>query len=501
MAEIKRLNYFTSQFLIEGDFTGEQAYHMQMRRRHNSVAHTPGVADGLIVQRNSATEVVISPGTAIDSLGREITLQTAQVYALQNRADNQTVFLTVDYSDALDNADKYPPDPTKFVRVTERPAFSDSTDFPPQSGPPPGDDAVSTTLLLAVIQLNGSGAIESNASIDNNVRTLAGAKLFDGTIPLAKLATQPVVSVEGVTAAAGGNIDLVAANAITISGNNTTKQITIGESHSATTNNPHSTTAAQVGALPISGGTLTGTLKFQSISTAINDTGASTSTQNVFAKSATKAQSVLIGDENFTSTTSATKVCLHVAPSAAGVAGIIIDAATGTDSIVVNGSARFNGNKIGYVVDTGVNSGKSPLHTGDLVKLNVNGSLRFHGDNNRIPIPEVVLADTADDPLVIGIVAMEATPSGDGPDTRANPQDPTSIPPGGELFIVTLGAFAHCKVEAEKEPIRVGDLLTSSAKAGFAKRATDPKVGTIIGKALEPLASGTGHIAVFVNIQ
>jgi hypothetical protein len=491
MAEIKRLNYFTSQFLIEGDFTGEQAYHMQMRRRHNSVAHTPGVADGLIVQRNSATEVVISPGTAIDSLGREIVLQSAQVHALQNRADDQTVFLTVEYSDALDNADKYPPDPTKFVRVTERPIFSDSTDFPPQSGPPPGDGEGSTALLLAVVQLNGSGAIESNASIDNSVRALAGAKL----------ATQPVVSVEGVTAAAGGNIDLVTANAITISGNNTTKQITIGESHSATTNNPHATTAAQVGALPISGGTLTGKLQFPSIATVINDTGASISAQNVFAKAAAKAQSVLIGDENAAGTTSTTKVCLHVAPAAAGVAGIIIDAANGTDSIVVNGSARFNGNKIGYVVDTGVNSSGSSLRTGDLVKLNVNGSLRFHGDNNRIPIPEVVLADTAADPLVIGIVAMEATPSGDGPDTRTNPEDPTSIPPGGELFIVTLGAFAHCKVEAEKEPIRVGDLLTSSAKAGFAKRASDPKVGTIIGKALEPLASGTGYIAVFVNIQ
>jgi hypothetical protein len=53
------------------------------------------------------------------------------------------------------------------------------------------------------------------------------------------------VSVEGVTNP-GGNIDLVNSNAITIAGNNTTKQITIGETHSARTDNPHATTAGQI---------------------------------------------------------------------------------------------------------------------------------------------------------------------------------------------------------------------------------------------------------------
>lgn len=68
-----------------------------------------------------------------------------------------------------------------------------------------------------------------------------------------------VTSVDGVSNA-GGNIDLVAANSITITPNNTNKTITIGESHSARTDNPHSTTAAQVGALALTGGTITGPL-------------------------------------------------------------------------------------------------------------------------------------------------------------------------------------------------------------------------------------------------
>ena len=120
---------------------------------------------------------------------------------------------------------------------------------------------------------------------------------------------------------------------------------------------------------------------------------------------------------------------------------------------------------------------------------------------NKIPIPEVTLADQENDSAVIGIVDSEFTPGPDEPDTRTEPDDPTMIPDGGELSVVTLGAYAHCKVDATKAPIEVGDLLTASVNPGHAQKATEPKIGSIIGKALEPLKEGTGYIAVFVNIQ
>ncbi len=182
--------------------------------------------------------------------------------------------------------------------------------------------------------------------------------------------------------------------------------------------------------------------------------------------------------------------------------GLYIFAATGSvDTLNVGGTARFTGTKIGYVADTFVNGSSKVLHTGDVVKLKSSGSIRFHGDNNCIPIAEVTLADSDNDPLVIGLVAQEATPMADEPDNRTDPADPTSIPDGGELFVVTLGTFAHCRVDATQAPIAVGDLLTSSANPGYARKATEPKIGSIIGKALEPLKEGTGYIAVFVNIQ
>jgi hypothetical protein len=60
------------------------------------------------------------------------------------------------------------------------------------------------------------------------------AQLADGAVTLLKLATeaQPLA--------------VLGANAITVNTNNTLKQITVGESHSARVDNPHATTATQI---------------------------------------------------------------------------------------------------------------------------------------------------------------------------------------------------------------------------------------------------------------
>jgi len=224
--------------------------------------------------------------------------------------------------------------------------------------------------------------------------------------------------------------------------------------------------------------------------------------QNGFGMEAGKNQSVFISSNATPTVSGGPKTAMLIWPVSAGFQGLNIFASTGgVDTLSVAGTARFTGTKIGYVADTFVNASGGVLHTGDVVKLKATGHIRFHGDDNRIPIPEVIMSDSEDDPLVIGIVAQEATPASDEPDRRTEPEDPTSIPEGGELFVVTLGTFAHCRVDATAAPIAVGDLLTSSGNPGHARKATNPKIGSIIGKALEPLQEGTGYIAVFVNIQ
>ena len=74
---------------------------------------------------------------------------------------------------------------------------------------------------------------------------------------------------------------------------------------------------------------------------------------------------------------------------------------------------------------------------------------------------------------------------------------------------VALLGIVPVKVTDENGAIHPGDMLTSSALPGSAMRATPLLVGgaeffptgTIIGKALEPLASGTGKIKVLLSMR
>ncbi|MCJ7739271.1 MAG: hypothetical protein MUQ10_18485, partial [Anaerolineae bacterium] len=61
--------------------------------------------------------------------------------------------------------------------------------------------------------------------------------------------------------------------------------------------------------------------------------------------------------------------------------------------------------------------------------------------------------------------------------------------------------IVSCKVSAENGPIHRGDLLTTSSIPGHAMRADDPQPGTILGKALGPLATDTGVIQILVTLQ
>jgi hypothetical protein len=69
-----------------------------------------------------------------------------------------------------------------------------------------------------------------------------------------------------------------------------------------------------------------------------------------------------------------------------------------------------------------------------------------------------------------------------------------------EVPLAVVG-IVPCKVSTENGPIRAGDLLVTSSTPGHAMRDDDPKPGTIVGKALGDLASGTGVVTVLVTLQ
>lgn len=68
---------------------------------------------------------------------------------------------------------------------------------------------------------------------------------------------------------------------------------------------------------------------------------------------------------------------------------------------------------------------------------------------------------------------------------------------------VTLSGTVYCRATDANGPIRAGDLLTTSAVAGHAMRATDPDAsrGAILGKAMEDLRGERGLILVLASLQ
>src|SRR5437762_9038103 len=93
---IRRMRYFDHEFLVADDFNDEQAYHIRMRRLHNSTLHTAGVAPGLQLSAAAgATSVTVSDGVAVDANGQEIVLLRPTSVDLSGNTG--TVFITIAY--------------------------------------------------------------------------------------------------------------------------------------------------------------------------------------------------------------------------------------------------------------------------------------------------------------------------------------------------------------------------------------------------------------------
>ncbi len=81
--------------------------------------------------------------------------------------------------------------------------------------------------------------------------------------------------------------------------------------------------------------------------------------------------------------------------------------------------------------------------------------------------------------------------------------------PGTTKVLVATTGRVRVKVDATNNPIRRGDLLVTSDIPGVAMKSEPLRIGgrsfhqpgTIIGKALEPLASGRGEILVLLTLQ
>ena len=82
----RRVAFFHGQVLTAADLAAEQAYHREMRQLHNRRLHGYGTVSGLEVSVTDGC-VEVSPGLAIDGLGREVVVTEPLTVCLEAHLD------------------------------------------------------------------------------------------------------------------------------------------------------------------------------------------------------------------------------------------------------------------------------------------------------------------------------------------------------------------------------------------------------------------------------
>jgi hypothetical protein len=150
----------------------------------------------------------------------------------------------------------------------------------------------------------------------------------------------------------------------------------------------------------------------------------------------------------------------------------------GTGKGFFNGGTQNGG--ADFAEQMNVKGDETEYEPGDVLVINV--------DVDRT----VSLSSIAFDTTVIGVYSTQPGVLAGAPDT----DDPLSGIP------VAITGIVPCKVSAENGAIHRGDLLVTSSIPGHAMRAGDnPPQGTVLGKALGELKSGTGVIYILVTLQ
>lgn len=176
MDQPERVRYFDQQFLRVEDFNAEQDYHRDMRRRHNRMLHTPGLAEGLLLVADG-TGVKITPGSAIpagtdiNGGGAEIVLATERRQELSSFAAGADVYVTIAFAQ----------EETRFrddagvkgnTRWRENPTIEAFTSDP--TATQPADPKQPLRVLLGKVTRGGTGG-KQVVAIDGTGRRLAGA--------------------------------------------------------------------------------------------------------------------------------------------------------------------------------------------------------------------------------------------------------------------------------------------------------------------------------------
>jgi len=122
--------------------------------------------------------------------------------------------------------------------------------------------------------------------------------------------------------------------------------------------------------------------------------------------------------------------------------------------------------------------GADDLEPGDVLVVGLDGDLARSSEAHQTS--------------VVGVYSTDPGFVGGSDEAMDNP---------GKVPLAIVGVVP-CKASAENGAIRPGDLLVTSSTPGHAMHAgDDPPQGTVVGKALEGLESGSGVIQMLVTLQ
>ncbi|OLT61273.1 hypothetical protein [Moorena bouillonii] len=179
----KRVRYFDGEFLKDQDFIDEQKYHIDRQRRLDQFLRVSGICDGLTLKTDT-NQVIVTPGTALDSEGRQIILSTDSSPINLSGYQSQEVYLVISYQEEQsDQTTDGGLGSSGARRWHEKPNIQVAT-----LGNVPED-----SIVLAKLAIAGNG----NVTPDLSVRQYSGVRLPSGNLDSG--------AITGPTLRSGGN--------------------------------------------------------------------------------------------------------------------------------------------------------------------------------------------------------------------------------------------------------------------------------------------------------
>ncbi|HEX3048551.1 MAG TPA: tail fiber domain-containing protein [Bacillota bacterium] len=262
--EIQRMHFFDGLFLTAEEFNLEQDYYRKIHYRHNRHLHGPGIVRGLEVKKSGAKEVTVSAGVALnqvheggEDISKEIILGQKEVIDLSKYSSGDTIYIYLSLEEKMEDIVPSKGGELEGIHWTERVMLehdiekdlsNKNTEHIVLAKVVFGDGGITQILLDECIYAGVSGYVLETKKLLLKADEWASQLSLEGSPQGIKVNGDIIL--EGKV----NNRDL-SADGIML------------DTHVAANNNPHATTASQVGALPISGGTLTGNLNMKEAGT------------------------------------------------------------------------------------------------------------------------------------------------------------------------------------------------------------------------------------------